>query len=314
MSERLIIVLPSPRIHQHIAAALTIAGISIATGIISSMNPPCTITTCGAASIIGGLLAATGIFHRALYAKRTREKNKRVLILLSDLLREGVEGEPGRLLIASRYTGERLVKRCYTQSRVFRAAGDPIVLTIDSLAKWIPEYTLVVHGEEGFLNAETVRIEVEGVEAFVSRLHDKISIRLNRRRLTVRKGGEYAEAHLEANGPILSIVASHVGKNTRARLILEIPGLVENRAPLLEVKGRALHYSLSFAPRKPLILVLASTANIIDVARLLGYQSKPLVYGQGIEARIKLELLRGPTVLEYDETILRTMKSDNIHQ
>ncbi len=301
----IVVVTPRPRHVSIIAAGLIMAAAITSFGIEAYEAGARGGLECIAASSAASLAVLGMAAHRAAEARRTWRSVSRRLLALPDLLREGFEAEPGRFTAIALYTGER-VKRSYREERRFRPQGDPEPLTLDQLEEWNPRYTLVVSRDEGVIDADAYRLKAGDVTVYITRLHDEIEARATRRRLVVRRNDEYGEAVIEPQGPELSILVSHVGWKTRARLRVEVTTPLEARLASITVKGRALHTRLRLAPRHPIILLYAEGARVADAARILGYPAAPLAYGHGIEARVTLELLSLGVPRDRDSSTIRT--------
>ncbi len=288
------------RVAQYLGASLTIAGLSLLIGLGS--YPSLGLTGLASAASLG---LASGIAIARIGLRRHNEvlEARRRLEELSNLLAEGVEAEPGRVTLDARYTGEGL-PRGYSRLLTFRPTGDPTVVDLEMLEEWKPRYTLIIHGHVGLLEAEAYRVKLEDTHAYMTVIHDGVSVKVSRDRLIARYGSDYAEALIEAEGPILSCIVSHVGRRTRATLILDLASPLGVRVRLASVHGRAERIVVPFAPYTPHIILFASSITPGDIASALG--SSIIMYGGGVDARVRLLLKRGARSLDMDEATVKT--------
>ena len=301
MNAELVIVTGEDRLHQYVGASASIAAMVVLVGWLGrSIGGDAALAS--AAAIAAA--ASTAMLYRGLRLHRRLNAARERLENLARLLADGVEAEPGRVVIEAGYTGEA-IPRGYTRSISFRPSGDPRIVTIDEVAAWRPRYTLIAVGDQGLLDAEAYMVKLEDVNAYITRLHDAVEARVSRERLTTRRGREYAEALIEAEASIVSVIVSHVGRSTHALLELEVTSPLEASVRLLRVRGRSARVYIPLAPYTPTTLILADAALPADVARVLG--RRVIIYGHGIEARLRLVLRRGPIGLDSDEAVLRSV-------
>lgn len=301
MKPLITIVVADDRLPQYIGASVSLTALTLLVG-------------AGAHTILGPLEAATAVFlglasglaiaergvrlHREIAAARKR------LHVLRQLLPSGVEAEPGRLVLNARYTGE-VLPRSFSRSISFKPTGSPTVIDEDTVAGWRPRYTLVTNGHIGVLEADAYRLKLEAMHAYITVLHGGIETRVNRDRLTVRRGTDYAEAILEPENHLLSIVVSHVGRASGALLELEVLTPLPMRLRLAYVRGKARRVITRFAPYNTRIVMFPGSVTPGDVSSALG--EKTAIMGHGVEARLRLVLKRGLRRLDSDEAVVRTV-------
>ncbi len=301
MNSDIVLIVGEDRLHHYLGASAILAAIMAWVGWLGrSVAGDAAVT--GSSAIAAAAAALTAYRGLRLHSRLKRAQER--LVNLSRLLSEGVEAEPGRVVMEAGYTGER-VPRGYARFVSFRPSGDPRIVVLDELREWRPRYTLIAVGDQGVLDAEAYMVKLEDVNAYITRLHGGVEVRVSRERLTTRHGREYAEALIEAEASIVSIIVSHVGRSTHALVELEVVAPLEATVRLLRVRGRSARVYLPLAPYTPTTLIIADTALPVDAARALG--RRILVYGHGIEARIRLVLRRGPLSLDRDEAILKSM-------
>ncbi len=295
------IVPPRRSTRSSLAASLLLSSIAVSLG-LSMRRPEYTIPS---------LITGAGIV--ALFASRLAEERRsgrvgRILTLLPDLLREGLDATPGRLTLQAGYTGRSPFKRLYIVRDVFTPQGEVTTITLDDILSRDNQLLIVAKGAEGVIAGDVYKIQIEDVSAYIFAPPLHVKTRIQRRRLRVRRGEEYAEAILSGIDGGLAITASHVGRRTSAILRLGVRlynTILEAR--LAQVHSGAIHYTLFFAPRTPRAVIAARPVSIAGVARVLGYGRRELVaLGSGIEARLRLELRQGPRLLESDEAEVAT--------
>ncbi len=248
------------------------------------------------------------LYERGASKARRFSKTRRILFLLPDLLREGIDAVPGRLLVHSVFTGRRPFHRLYSFRESFTPIGDASTITLDDLASREHTLLVLVKGEEGVIIGDAYMVQLEDAKIYVLVTPTTINVRTGRKRLRVRRGDEYAEATINCFQGAIAFIINHVGRRTKAILsaTLRAYGL-SFRARLAEAYSGSTHYTLLLSTRSKRIIILASPPEIPGVPRALGYRGHDLVaLGPGLEGSISLELKRGLRVLERDETSIET--------